>query len=387
MWQDSISSGSAIGVIGGGQLGQMLLLEARKNGFRTAVYTDEPPGCPAAQVADSAWHAPYERGRALTEFAAAVDAATVEFENIPADFIEALAELKPVEPNGQALAICQNREREKEFLRAHGIPCAPFRVIDSAQELGRSTQLLGYPCVLKTAAFGYDGKGQLKLEELADWDKTWADFGAERAVLEGWIPHVKELSVVAARGKDGDFAPFPVCENEHANHILDLTLRPARISPELAAQAQTLTRKSAEALHYIGTLCVEFFLTREGTLLVNEIAPRPHNSGHLTLDVCLSSQFAQQWRAVGGQPLGSTEMLAPAAAMVNLLGDLWPEPTRQPDWTPIWKNPRARLHLYGKAEARPGRKMGHFTLLGTSADALAEEARALQSALQSQVGV
>ncbi len=373
--------GRTLGILGGGQLGRMTAREAKRAGYRVAVYTNEPHGSPAGQMADVEVNAAYFDDEAREQFLREVDVITMEFENLPGDLIGFFDSHKPVRPGRHALETCQNREREKLFLRRTGVPHAEFRVVKNPAELEAAMAELGVPCVLKTADFGYDGKGQQKLGGGEDPAAVWKNLNAPRGVLEQWITFEKEISVVAARALDGSFAAFPPCENEHFQHILDVTIAPARIAPEVAAEAVALTEKIAAALEYTGTLAVEFFLTREGALIVNEIAPRPHNSGHHTLDACCTNQFEQQLRAVSGLPLADPRQHSPAV-MVNLLGDLWPAPDQAPDWTPVLRHPRARLHLYGKRRAVPGRKMGHFTVLGGTVGEALSDARALQAALR-----
>lgn len=372
--------GRTLGILGGGQLGRMTAREAKRAGYRVAVYTNEPHGSPAGQLADLEINAAYFDDDAREHFLREVDVITMEFENLPGDLLAAFESSKPVRPSRSALEICQNREKEKLFLRRIGVPHAEFRVVKNAEQLAAAVAALGTPCVLKTADFGYDGKGQQKLKGGEDPAIIWKKHASPRGVVEQWVPFEREISVVAARAMDGTFAAFPPCENEHLRHILDITISPARIAPEVAAGAVSLTEKIATALDFTGTLAVEFFLSDSGQLTVNEIAPRPHNSGHHTLDSCCTNQFEQQLRAVAGLPLADPRQHSPAV-MVNLLGDLWPAPDQAPDWTPVLKHPRARLHLYGKRRAIPGRKMGHFTVLGdTIAEALSE-ARLLQAAL------
>lgn len=367
-------------MVGGGQLGRMALREARRQGYRTVVFTDEPHGCPAGQLADLEINAGYADEEARGRFIKEADVVTMEFENIPGHFLRALESRVPLYPNRQALETCQNREREKNFLQQHGIPCADFRVVANAGELRAAVAALGVPCVLKTADFGYDGKGQQKLNGGEDCDAVWQSLGAPRGVVEQWVNFDMEVSVVGARARNGEFAAFPVCENIHAHHILDITISPARISPALAAEAAELARTVAAALEYAGTLAVEMFVTREGRLLVNEIAPRPHNSGHHTIESCVTDQFQQLVRTVAGLPPGEARQHTPAV-MVNLLGDLWPAPDRHPDWSPVLNCPRAFLHLYGKRLAKPKRKMGHFTVLGETVEQALDEARQLRAAL------
>ncbi len=360
-----IQPGQSIGIIGGGQLGRMLAREARRKGYRVVVFTDEYPPSPAGQLASREINAAYYDPDALSSFVRDVDVVTMEFENIPSDFLEAVEQRVPVFPSRHALETTQNREREKTFLRRHGLPCADFRVVDSAEALAAALTEIGTPSVLKTAAFGYDGKGQVKLTGGEDAAEVWRTFGAPRGVLEAWIDFACEVSVVAARGQDGTFVPFQCVENQHHRHILDVTIAPARVSEATRAEAVRLARAVAEALAFVGVLAVEMFVLADGRVLVNEIAPRPHNSGHYTIDACVTNQFEQQLRAVTGLPLGDPSQHSPAV-MVNLLGDIWPTEHESPDWTPVLRHPRAKLHLYGKRRALPKRKMGHFTVLGDS---------------------
>ncbi len=345
----------------------MFGIAARRMGYR--VHAFEPnPDSPAGQVSDVEINAPYADAAAVARFAGGVDVISFEFENIPVSAIEAAAGLRPLRPRGEVLHICQNREREKAFLRGKGFPHAPFAVVDSAESLKTALDQIGLPAVLKTADFGYDGKGQIKLAEAVDSADVWASFHAQRGVLEAWIPFEAELSVVVARGLDGRTIAFPPSENIHKHHILDLSIAPARFDAAVIAEAGRIAREIAVALDVVGLLAVEFFLTRDGALLVNELAPRPHNSGHFTLDACVTSQFEQQLRAVCGLPLGSPDLLSPVV-MWNLLGHLWKD--GEPDWNIILAEPRAKLHLYGKGEARPGRKMGHVSVLAGADEALA----------------
>jgi len=355
-------------VLGGGQLGRMLAIAARRMGYRIHAF-DPQPDCPAGQICDLEVNAPFLDRAEIESFARGVDVVSFEFENIPIEAIEWVAALRPVRPRGEVLHICQNREREKRFLESRGFPCAPFRVVDSAASLADAVADLGEPAVLKTADFGYDGKGQIKLTGGESADEVWSTFDAGRGVLEKWIPFVAELSVVCARGMDGSIATFPASENQHVRHILDLSIVPARFPEDVLAAARILAEEITTSLDVVGLLAVEFFLTSDGKLIVNELAPRPHNSGHFSLDACVTSQFEQQLRAVCGLPLGSTELLQPVV-MWNLLGDLWKN--GEPDWNVILSEPRAKLHLYGKSEARPGRKMGHVCVMAnTVAEALA----------------
>ncbi|HVE15319.1 MAG TPA: 5-(carboxyamino)imidazole ribonucleotide synthase [Chthoniobacterales bacterium] len=359
-----LSPGSVIGVLGGGQLGRMLSIEAARLGYRVHIFEPDA-GCPAGQVSEVEINAPYSDEQALREFAQGVDVVTYEFENVPLAATEIVAAQTLVRPPGEALHICQNREREKNFLAANGIPCAPFWVVDSAETLAGALEALNGPGVLKTASFGYDGKGQLRVKSGDDASAIWSTFGADRAVLEGWIEYTHEFSIVCARGLDGEIRLFPAAENRHEHHILDISIVPARIPDAAIAEARIMVGRIAEALEIVGLITAEFFLTRAGTILVNELAPRPHNSGHFTLDACVTSQFEQQVRATCGLPLGSTDLMRPVV-MLNLLGDLWEN--GEPDWRSLLAEPNLELHLYGKREARPGRKMGHLCVLADSVD-------------------
>jgi 5-(carboxyamino)imidazole ribonucleotide synthase len=354
---------STIGVFGSGQLGRMFAIEARKMGYRVHTFSPDSD-TPTGQVADLETSAPYDDLDAVREFARAVDVVTFEFENVPSQTVETASEFAAVHPKGEILHITQNRLREKNWLAVNGFPVTPFRHISSAGDLERAVHELGYPCILKTAGFGYDGKGQVKIRTAEDAGNAFSGLAGRESVLEAFVDFEKEISVVCARGSGGDFAHYGVIENSHANHILDISFAPALVSEKVHGEAVGIARSIAEAFQYIGTLCVEFFLTREGKLIVNELAPRPHNSGHLTIDACVTSQFEQQLRAVCGLGLGSTEFLRPAA-MANLLGDVWQN--GEPDWAAALKDPAVKLHLYGKQAARPGRKMGHLTALSSTA--------------------
>jgi 5-(carboxyamino)imidazole ribonucleotide synthase len=372
-----ILPGSTIGVFGSGQLGRMFALEARKMGYRVHTFspdTDTPTG----QIADLETTSSYADLDAVRTFARGVDVLTFEFENVPSTTIEAAAEFAPVHPRGEVLHITQTRLREKTFLSANGFPITPFRHIKLVDDLYRGTAEVGFPCVLKTAGFGYDGKGQSKLEASHDIETAFADLKGQDAVLEGFVDFEKEVSVVGARAEGGSFVDYGVIENEHHNHILDVSFAPAIVSKNVAQKAVEIARAIAEKLDYVGTLCVEFFLTRAGELLVNEIAPRPHNSGHLTFGACVTSQFEQQLRAVCGLPLGSTDFYRPAA-IANLLGDLWQ--SDEPDWSAALNDTSVELHLYGKLEPRPGRKMGHLTATSNNAHDAAKLVRSARERL------
>ncbi len=374
-----IAPGATIGILGGGQLGRMSGIAARHLGYGVAVF-DPAPGCPAGGIADLEVNAPYDDLAALDRLLARADVVTYEFENVPAPFAEHAAARRPTRPGPRVLFTAQNRAREKTFLRDAGFPCAPFAIVGSAEELRLAAEAIGLPAVLKTADFGYDGKGQRKLGPGGhDWAQVWAEFEAPRAVLEGFIDFELELSVLVAANGAGEMAVFPVAENIHTDHILDLSIVPARIPPEVAREASDLACAIAETLGLAGLLAVELFLARDGRLVVNELAPRPHNSGHWSLDGAVTSQFEQHVRAVCGLPLGDTRPHRPAAVMVNLLGDLWA--AGAPDWSLVLRDLGAKLHLYGKPEARPGRKMGHVTVLADDAGEALARARALKSRL------
>lgn len=371
---------ATIGILGGGQLGRMLALEARRSGYRVAVFTDERPGCPAGLLADIEINADYGDASALANFLSKVDVVTAEFENIPDACLQAVEAVKPLRPSRKAIYTTQHREREKLFLRDQGIACADFRIVETLAELEDAVQQLGRPCVIKTAAFGYDGKGQAKVNADTDLATAWQAFEGHHAVVEQWIPFACEISVVGARSVDGRMAVHGVLENQHAHHILDLTIAPARVSSDIADQALELWEAVAVGLDYIGTMAVEMFVTAEGRVLVNEIAPRPHNSGHYTIDACRTNQFQQQMRAICGLTLGDPTQHSPSV-MINLLGDVWPAESTHPDWSPVLNHPRAKLHLYGKAAARAKRKMGHINVLGDTLEEALETAQEIKTRL------
>jgi 5-(carboxyamino)imidazole ribonucleotide synthase len=354
-----IGPGATIGVLGGGQLGRMFAMAARKLGYRVHTFAPEHD-TPTGQIADIEVVASYDDVDRVREFAKAVDVVTFEFENVPAAAAAAAEKVAIVRPNGGALNVAQHRLREKRFLASRGLPVAPYAEVRSETDLATAMLHLGRPSVLKTAALGYDGKGQVSIREATDAVEAWSSLGRKECVLESFIDLEREISVIGARGVDGATSFFDPFDNVHRHHILDVTVAPADIPERIAADAIEITRSVLEGLDYIGILCVEFFVARDGRLLVNEIAPRPHNSGHLTFDACRTSQFEQQVRAICGFPLGATDLLQPAA-MVNLLGDLWGD--GEPDWPAALALPDVKLHLYGKASARPGRKMGHLTVL------------------------
>lgn len=358
----------------------MFAMAARRLGYRVHTLAPEHD-TPTGQIADVEINASYDDIDAVRAFAKGVDVVTFEFENVSAAAVAAAEEHAVVRPNGRSLGIAQHRLREKSFLVEHHLPVTPFAAIRTDADLDAALQSVGSPAVLKTTAFGYDGKGQVPVAKPDELKAAWESLGRRESVLESFLDLDREISVIGARGVDGAWSCFGPIENAHVRHILDVSVAPAGVSAALAAQAIDVTRRVVEALDYVGILCVEFFITRDGRLLVNELAPRPHNSGHLTSDACRTSQFEQQLRAVCGLPLGSPEMLQPAA-MANLLGDLWQG--GEPNWAAALAFPNVKLHLYGKSTPRPGRKMGHLTALApTPAEARARVLQA-RAALLSQ---
>jgi len=378
-----VPPGSSIGVLGSGQLGRMLGLAARSLGYRFHVFSPDA-NSPAGQIADVEHIAPYHDLDQVRRFASQVDVVTFEFENVPTETSVAAAEVAPVRPDGRVLHVTQHRLREKSFLHSHGFPVTPFRRISSLPELILATVELGLPGILKTASFGYDGKGQKLLRSTAELPDAFNQLQGAEGIYEAFVDFDKEVSVVAARALDGSFSAFPVFENAHAHHILDLTFAPADIPESLAAQARSLARGILDDLDVVGLLTVELFVTRDGRLLVNELAPRTHNSGHLTLDACVTSQFEQQIRAICGLPLGSTALRSPAA-MANLLGDVWLDAPGSPNWSAALSDPDIRLHLYGKSDPRRARKMGHLNLAAASASDAVQRVRAARDRLLNPV--
>jgi len=375
-----ILPGSTIGILGSGQLGRMLAIAARRMGYGVITYSPDT-NTPTGQVADREIVGNYDDLDKIREFARSVNVITFEFENVSSAAVDAAAEIVPVRPRGNVLHITQNRLREKTFLSENGFPVAPFAVVRSQIELEEAVKRIGFPCVLKTAGFGYDGKGQVKLTNEADLTNAFNSLNYPEAVLEGFINFEREVSVVAARGVDGSFAHYGLLENIHRNHILDITIAPARVAPTVLNRAIELAHGILESLDVVGLLCVEMFQLASGDLIVNELAPRTHNSGHFSFDACITSQFEQQLRAVCGLPLGSTELLCPAV-MVNLLGDLWQN--GEPNWEKALGFSDVKLHLYGKAQARPGRKMGHMTALASTTEEALIAALAARNALTAE---
>jgi 5-(carboxyamino)imidazole ribonucleotide synthase len=342
----------------------MFTIAARQMGYRVHTYSPEADS-PTGQVADREHVGDYSDLESVSEFAKQVAVITFEFENVPSSTTEIAARFVPVRPGGRVLHVAQHRLREKTFLLDHGFPVTAFRPVLSRNELDNAIQEVGCPAILKTAGWGYDGKGQIKITSRDVVSSAWEKLETSESILEAHVDFRLELSVVATRSLAGEVVTFGVFENAHSNHILDVTVCPARISPKVAKQAEEIARGIMEALDVVGVLCVEMFLTQDDRLLVNELAPRPHNSGHLTIDAHATSQFEQQLRAVCGLPLGSTIQFKPAA-MANLLGDLWEN--GEPNWAEALRLPGVKLHLYGKSSARPGRKMGHLTALADSVD-------------------
>jgi 5-(carboxyamino)imidazole ribonucleotide synthase len=372
--------GRTVGILGGGQLGRMFAIAARRMGYRVHSF-DPTDDCPTGQVADVEVVAAYDDLEAARRFAAGVDVVTFEFENIPAETLAVIAQTRPVHPSPEVLHICRHRLREKEFLSRHGFPVAPYRPVHGVEDLRQAVAALGTPSILKTADFGYDGKGQVRLDRRGQEAQAWAAMGRPVGVLEAFVPFVKEISVICARAPDGVMGWFGPAENVHERHILDVTTVPADLSPVAASRAVELACGVTKALGVVGLLAVEMFVEESGELLVNELAPRPHNSGHYSFDACVTSQFEQQLRAVCGLPLGDVSLLRPAA-MANLLGDLWA--AREPDWAAALAVPQVKLHLYGKREPRPGRKMGHLTALAaTAAEALERVLRGRSALIKS----
>ncbi|MEZ4381492.1 MAG: 5-(carboxyamino)imidazole ribonucleotide synthase [Nannocystaceae bacterium] len=377
-----ILPGATIGVLGSGQLGRMFAIAARALGYR--VHTFSPDyDTPTGQVADLEVCEPYEDLDAVRRFAASVDAITFEFENVPAATAAAAAEVALVRPAGGILETTQHRLREKTGLRRRGFPTAEFYPVHDLDALDRALAALGGAGLLKTAGWGYDGKGQRRIRSREEAAAAWASLATEEAILEGFVDFERELSVVVARGVDGASVLYGPFENHHVDGILDVTLAPAPVDDDLATRARALGAAIADSFGLVGVLCVELFVTRDRALLVNELAPRPHNSGHLTIDACITSQFEQQVRAVCGLPLGSPAQVRPAA-MANLLGDLWEN--GEPDWAAALRSPAVKLHLYGKHEPRRGRKMGHLVALADTVEEARERVLAARQALIRRAG-
>ncbi|MFM8331065.1 MAG: 5-(carboxyamino)imidazole ribonucleotide synthase [Candidatus Methylumidiphilus sp.] len=365
-----------LGILGGGQLGRMFTMSARSMGYRVTVL-DPDPESPAGSLADVHLCAGYTDADALRQLAETCAAVTTEFENVPAESMRFLEQHTRVSPSAAAVAIAQDRIAEKRYIVGAGLQVAPFLAIESAADLQQD--LSGHlPGILKIARLGYDGKGQVRVQTAAEAAAAFEDMGGKPCVLERLLDLRTEISVIVTRTGIGEAVCFPVAENQHAGGILDVSIVPARIAPSIGEQARRMAVRLAEALDYFGVLAVEFFVLDGGELLINEIAPRPHNSGHYTLDATLASQFDQQVRAMCGLPPGSPRLLSPVV-MVNLLGDIWQG--GEPAWDILLSQPNVHLHLYGKSSARAGRKMGHFNLLAADVESALAQALDLRRVL------
>ncbi len=373
-----ILPGATLGVLGGGQLGRMFTLAAKVMGYQVVVL-DPDPASPAGQIADIHLKADYRDAVALLRMGSLCDAVTTEFENVPAASLDMLAKHCLVAPSPQAMAIAQDRLAEKTRAREFGCDTAPFANIEQAADLAQAWAQIGAPALLKTRRLGYDGKGQVRVNSLAELVAAFAELGHAPCLLEGFLPLEREISVVLARNQHDEMAFFPLAENQHRHGILDISMVPARVSDEITQAAQRMAAGLAHGLDYVGVMAVEFFILANGRIVFNEMAPRPHNSGHYTLDACATDQFQQQVRALCDLPLGDPRLLTPVV-MVNLLGDAW---NPEPRWDVLLNNPGVQLHLYGKAEARPGRKMGHYNCLAMSLD----EALAIALKTRSELGI
>ncbi|MEZ4754830.1 MAG: 5-(carboxyamino)imidazole ribonucleotide synthase [Bdellovibrionota bacterium] len=374
----SITSGAWLGVVGGGQLGQMFTHAAQKIGYKVCVFNPER-NCPAGLIAEEVIAADFTDKNAINQFAEKVQVATLEFENVPVETVLALESKIPFFPGSKALTIAQDRIKEKTFFEEIGAPTTVFFPIRNLAELKIASDQGEFPAVLKTARFGYDGKGQVKVNNSTELTAAWESLQKKDCILEAWVEFEKEISIISARSSSGEVKHFRAFENSHANHILDLTFSPAEISQETEAKAVALSELLLVGLNYVGVLCIELFVRSDQSLLINEIAPRPHNSGHLTIDAVSTSQFEQQVRAICNLQLGSTELLKPSA-MINLLGDLWS--SAAPDFNLLSKIENTYLHLYGKTEPRVGRKMGHITAIGTTVSEAVKKVVAARKSLQ-----
>jgi 5-(carboxyamino)imidazole ribonucleotide synthase len=374
--------GKTIGILGSGQLGRMLTMVAHRLGYRVTVYSPYR-NTPAGELANHEYCSSYTDEKALSTFAKSVDVITLEFENIPIASVQFLEQYKPVFPQSHILAITQNRIKEKCFVNELGIKTVRFAPVYTVDDLVPAIEHIRFPLVLKTAEFGYDGRGQklvADLNSLREAYNTFAAMGHKTCIAEEWVNLEKELSVIVARQQSGEIALYPIAENRHENHILSLTKVPAQLSDEMTRQVNRIATTLSHALNLEGLLCVEFFVTQLGELMLNEIAPRPHNSGHYTIEATACSQFEQQLRAVCGLPLGETTLLQPGVAMVNLLGNLW-QAGSQPNWRNCFSQPNTFLHLYGKTEPRENRKMGHITTFAESPQAAEQLALSVRNLL------
>lgn len=381
----TILPGATIGVLGGGQLGRMLSQAATRLGYRVHIFEPQA-NSPAGAVSHKEVTAPYEDLAALSAFAKECDVVTYEFENIPATPLKAIEGLTRLCPHWNVLETTQNRSREKNWLKRNGFAHAGFVEVAAGGDVAAGIREAGWPCVVKTADFGYDGKGQVKVMQEADIGTAAKAFAGQACVIEQWIDFSCEVSVVVARASTGEAKVFPIAENIHTNHILDFSIVPARVASSIVDRAEQMGRQIADKIGLVGVMGVELFVTKAGDVLVNELAPRTHNSGHYTIDACATSQFEQQVRAICGLPLGDTRLLSPVV-MVNILGDAWENQnagdtrTSVPEWEALVAEPAVHLHLYGKSEPRRGRKMGHFTVTAATADAALNEARRLKGML------
>ena len=362
--QSMILPGATLGMLGGGQLGRMFTTAAQTMGYKVVVLEPDV-NSPAGVIADQHICAKYTDKDALTQLAELCDAVTTEFENIPATTLSFLEAKTVVHPSSEALSRTQNRIVEKQFIESLGINVAPYAAIRSTDDIDAIANTFQFPAILKAASFGYDGKGQVVCQSAEDVHAAFTSLNGAECVLEQRINLEREVSTVLARSQSGDVTNFPIAENVHINGILHSTTVPSSISEQQAKQVLDIADKIANGLNYVGTMAVEFFISTEGDILANEIAPRPHNSGHFTLDACETSQFEQQVRMLCGLPSGNCDLVSPVV-MINLLGDVWGQ--SQPHWNTLLSQPQNKLHLYGKKEARPGRKMGHFNVLASSTE-------------------
>jgi 5-(carboxyamino)imidazole ribonucleotide synthase len=380
MMNSQLLPGATLGMLGGGQLGRMFTVAAQTMGYKVVVL-DPDPGSPTGVIADKHLCAAYDDQAALAEMAELCDAVTTEFENIPAQTLAFLEQKTRVRPSSKALAQTQNRNVEKNFIASQGIATAPYLPIYQREDIAKAEDTIRFPAILKVATFGYDGKGQVPCDNLDDVYKAFDAMGEKECVLEQKIQLEREISVVLARSETGSITNFPVAENAHVNGILHSTMVPASVSAEQAQSAIQKATEIARGLGYIGTMAVEFFVSTDGDIIANEIAPRPHNSGHYTLDACHTSQFEQQVRMLCGLPAGNCDLVSPVV-MINILGDVWGN--SEPKWDQLLAEPNVKLHLYGKKEARPGRKMGHFNVLAANTDDAMAQASRLFDAIQGE---